>query len=369
MKRFFSLLLLLALTGTAACGVSAPQAQPSAAQTAASSATADTVADDAAAAARRQLVRNSGFEGVVTVVSGGSDVFDSATGVADPETGAPVTMDSLFCVGSLSKQVTAAAVLLLQERGKLSVDDTLDRYFPECPYGGQVTLRQMLTMRSGIAEFYEVVSDGHNLNELPLGSLRNTVTNQGTAEGNRALLQEWLFAQPLTFTPGTETVYCNSNYFLLARLAERVSGTSYESFVRENIFEPLHMDSTGFLDEMIGDPRLAQNAQPAQTVYVGITMGLGDLVTNAADMRRWMTSFFDDRLLSEASRRQMTEPEDYGFGVVPTGTGWYHTGIFTSYAAFDCVDPAQRSCVFAVTNNQKTLTCELSELCLALLQP
>lgn len=363
MKRFLSFILCMALTGSlAACGAS-PQA-PSAASAPSTAAPTSPATD--ARQAKEQLIRDSGFEGVVTVMRGGSTVFESATGVADPQTGAPVTMDSLFCVGSLAKQFTAAAVLLLQERGKLHTDDTLDVYFPECPYGDKLTLRQLLTMRSGIAEFYEVISDGHSLNELPLGTLRKTVTNKGTVEGNRALLQEWLFAQPLTFAPGTDTEYCNSNYFLLARLVERVSGTSYESFVRENIFQPLHMDSTGFLDEMLDDPRLAQNALPAQTVYVGVTMGLGDIITNAADMQRWMTSFFDDTLLRAESRRQMTASDAYGFGVVPDGTGWYHTGIFTSYAAFDYVDPAQRVCVFAVTNNQKTLTYDLSQLCYAL---
>ncbi len=189
------------------------------------------------------------FEGVACVVRNGELAAFSATGTADSQTGAPTNTKSRFCVGSLSKQFTAAAVMLLQERGALRTDDLLSQYFPECPYGNKVTLRQMLKMRSGIAEFYEESDDGYNINELPVGSLKNTLTNNGTTQQNRELLQSWLFAQPLKFTPGSKCVYCNSNYFLLARLVEKVSGMPYETFVTQNILQPLGMTETCFIDE------------------------------------------------------------------------------------------------------------------------
>ena len=190
------------------------------------------------------------------------------------------------------------------------------------------------------------------------------MTNSGTKEGNRDLLQQWLFEQPLTFTPGSTIAYTNSNYFLLARLVEQLSEMPYEDFLRQNIFAPLGMTHTGFVDDMLDDPHLAKNAKEAQTVYVGITMGLGDLVTNAADMERWLCSFFGDGLLTAESIAMMTEAQGYGFGVVPAGSGsWYHTGIFTSYSSFDYVDPKTRSCMFAVTNNQSTMPYGVSEMC------
>lgn len=310
------------------------------------------------------------FEGVACVIKDGSPAALYASGVADPQTGAPTNLRSRFCVGSLSKQLTAAAVMLLQERGALHTDDLLKQYFPECPYGNKVTLRQMLKMRSGIAEFYEESSDGYNLNELPVGSLRQTLTNSGTKQHHRELLQSWLFAQPLTFTPGSKCVYCNSNYFLLARLVEKVSGMPYETFVTQNILLPLGMGETGFIDDMLGDARLARNAHDAKTVYVGITMGLGDIITTVSDMQRWMTSFFGTSLLSTSSIRAMTCSDSYsgyGYGVVPFGSGaWCHYGIFTSYAAFDYVSSVKRYAVFAVTNNQSSLLGEVNSMCFEL---
>ncbi len=310
------------------------------------------------------------FEGVACIIQNGELTAFSATGTADPQTGAPANTKSRFCVGSLSKQITAAAVMLLQERGALRTDDLLSQYFPECPYGSKVTLRQMLKMRSGIAEFYEESDDGYNINELPVGSLKNTLTNNGTTQQNRELLQSWLFAQPLTFTPGSKCVYCNSNYFLLARLVEKVSGMSYETFVTQNILQPLGMTETCFIDEGLGDPRVAKNAHTAKTVYVGITMGLGDIITTVSDMQRWMTSFFGTSLLSSGSIRAMTYSDSYsgyGYGVVPFGDGaWCHYGIFTSYAAFDYVSPKDRYAVFVVTNNRSTLAGEVNSMCFEL---
>ena len=356
MKKLLALLLALsAVLPLGGCGGKSASSSP--ATTAAATAQQPQEVLDG-------LVKRHRFEGTVIAVLGGKGVAESATGVADPQTGTKTDIDSLFCVGSLSKQFVAASVLLLQERGMLSVDDTLGKYFPECPYGGRVTLRQMLQMQSGIAEFYETVPDGHNVNELPVGTLRETVTNSGTKEGNRDLLQQWLFEQPLTFTPGSTIAYTNSNYFLLARLVEQLSEMPYEDFLRQNIFAPLGMTHTGFVDDMLDDPHLAKNAKEAQTVYVGITMGLGDLVTNAADMERWLCSFFGDGLLTAESIAMMTEAQGYGFGVVPAGSGsWYHTGIFTSYSSFDYVDPKTRSCMFAVTNNQSTMPYGVSEMC------
>lgn len=371
MKKQILLSLLPAVLLTA-CG-----AQQSSTAAPAQQATADTAVtaaavpglDSQAQAILQQTTAAYGFEGVITVMRDGKVIAQQATGMADPQTGAAATIDSLYCVGSVSKQFTAAAVLLLQERGQLDVDDTLGAYFPDCPYGEQVTLRQMLHMRSGIAEFYESIPDAHNINEIPLGTLRGAVTNSGTKDGNRAALEEWLLAQPLNMPPDTDTVYTNSNYFLLARIVEQVSGMAYEDFLRQNIFEPLHMTHTGFIDDGLDNPRLAKNAQEAQTVYVGITMGLGDLVTNAADMQRWMASFSGNTLLSAESIAAMTADAGvgYGFGVVPVGDGsWFHTGVFTSYKAFDFVDAANGYALFAVTNNQAALRSELSDMCFSI---
>ena len=94
-------------------------------------------------------------------------------------------MDSLFCIGSVSKQFTACAILLLQQDRKLSIDDRLTQYFPQYAAGSELTIRHLLEMRSGIAEFYDVEYIDDAFTELPTGELRNVITNDNTAEQNR----------------------------------------------------------------------------------------------------------------------------------------------------------------------------------------
>lgn len=375
MKRLLSILLTLAFAGTlCACSQSG-----SGSSVAATGATADSApASTAAAKATKQQIledtmKSYDLEGVAIVVKDGKTVCQAATGIADPETGEASTTDSLYCVGSIGKQFCATAVMLLQQQGKLSTDDLLGKYYPECPYGSEVSLSQMLSMRSGIAEFYDTAYDGHNLNETPVGDLAKVLTNEGTVEGNREILTKWLFEQPLVFEPDSEHMYCNSNFFLLASIVEKVSGVSYEDFVKENIFKPLGMTNSGFVDEMLDDPRLAKNSQAdtAKTVYVGVTRGLGDIVTCAEDMKKWMLSFSEDKLLTAESKLlMMYDPDEdgYGFGISPYDGNWYHSGVFTSYLSFDYIMPSDRGGIFLATNNQDTLRGDLSTMCAELIE-
>ena len=286
-----------------------------------------------------------GFNGVVSVTKNGKVIAQHARGVAHPTTGEKTTADSLFCIGSVSKQFTATCIMLLQEDGLLSVEDNIGKYYPDC--------------------------DGGNLHEIPREELKDKLTNSNTAQQNRDTLENWLIQQPLDFEPDSMYSYCNSNFFLLARIVEKVSKTPFEQFVKERIFTPLGMTHSGFIDEMLGSENLAENPNPnPQTVYVGITMGLGDMISNAADMNIWLTSFFDNKLLSPESYAAMTTnystPEDggtYGFGVQPANGGFFHWGYFTSYCAYDYTEPGSKYTFFAVSNDAFNAKGEMSEMC------
>ena len=319
--------------------------------------------------ALEKIMADSGFGGVISVWDDGETLCENAFGPSNTEAAAENRTDSLFCVGSISKQFTAAAVMLLRERGLLSVDDRLGKYFPDCPYGDRVTLHQMLCMRSGIAEFYDVTVDRYNIIETPAGTLRQTVTNSGSVSENREKLQKWLFEQPLRYEPGSCYAYTNSNYFLLARIVELVSGKAYEDFVCENIFQPLEMKSSGFIDRMYGDPRISKGSHEVKTVYVGITMGLGDIITCSADMGRWLNALCDGGMISDESFKMMTEnysgkeENPYGYGLQPDGKGGCsHTGVFASFYAFTYINPGESCCLFAVTNEQGRLTEDISAI-------
>ena len=278
------------------------------------------------------------FSGVVLMTQNGHTVCEAARGVENDRSKEPITMDSLFCIGSVSKQFTACAILLLQQDGKLSIDDRLTQYFPQYAAGRELTIRHLLEMRSGIAEFYDVEYIDDAFTELPTGELRNVITNDNTAEQNRCILESWLLRQPLQFELDTAFEYSNSNYFLLARIVELVSKQSYEDFIRSRIFEPLGMSHSLFIDEV--DLKTLQHlAAPTvkpQTVYVGVTMGLGDMISNAHDIDKWLTE---------------SDDEDYGFGIRTSSLGLYHYGYITTYQTLAFTNPESGVNVITVTND------------------
>lgn len=380
MKKFISLMLsAVILAGTSACSANqstnSEASQSSADTTAASTAGQATEAKKDYSEEQKQLensLKQMNFSGVVRITENGETICEVALGKKDSSTGEEIKPDTQFCVGSVSKQFTAASIMLLQEEGRLSVDDKLEKYFPGYKYGKDLTVKNLLSMRSGIAEFYDADYIDNVYTELPAGELSKTVTNGATVEQNQKALESWLLEQPLTFEPDSTFTYSNSNYFLLARIVEIVSGKKYNAFVRESFFEPLGMKSSTFIDDVDWKnlPNLAKPTVDAKTVYVGITMGLGDIISNADDMDVWLTSLRTNRLLSAKSVDAMIadySPEDdlvYGYGLIPDGMGGaFHYGYFTTYHAMAYIHPEKKLNLFAVTNDDAHAEGDFTQLC------
>ena len=173
----------------------------------------------------------------VGVEQGGKRVFTKAYGMADLEGGRPITADTIFEAGSVSKQFTAAAIAVLAARGQLSLDDEARKYLPDLPdYGAKLTIGHLLHHTSGLREWSDIV-------EL-----------EGWPRTTRAISEEYaaqaIFRQKsLNFTPGAEYLYSNSNYVLLALIVARVSGQDFQTFTRENLFAPAGMTHTGWRGE------------------------------------------------------------------------------------------------------------------------
>ena len=316
------------------------------------------------------------FSGVVRLTKDGRVLCEYVAGTEQPDSKRKITRDTKFCVGSVSKQFAAASIMLLKQDGKLNVEDTMDKYFPDYRYGKQLTLKHLLTMRSGIPEFYDVIFIDDAFTEVPVAGLDKTITNDGTPEQNQKLLEEWLLKQPLDNPPDTVSYYSNSNYFLLSRVVELVSGMKYNDFVRERIFKPLQMTHSGFVDDEDWQhmPNLAKPSVDTQTVYVGATRGLGDMISDAKDMERWLKSLRTYDILTEESVKEMTtnySPEDemeYGYGLMPDKDGSFcHTGSFTTYHALAYSYPKLGIDLFGITNDNANLEGDLNEVCFELL--
>lgn len=282
-----------------------------------------------------QTLKDYKFEGVAYAVKGGEE-FSFVSG--DNEQGQPYTRDMIIPVGSISKQFCAAAVLLLQEQGKLSISDTLDKYFPEYSEGQRITLEQMLCMRSGITNYDENIYD--------------VVSYDNTYEENSDKIIEWLFAQPLVNDPGEAYHYSNGVYYLLATIIEKVTGERYMDFLRESILDPVGMKHTGSVDEMAAGAKWTGGVSYKNVdLQPGVTKGGGDIISTAEDMTLWMNSLTGGKVLSDESFELMTTDytpsEGYGMGIrVNFFGGIGHPGQIGDYVAMDCMDDNYELTIF-----------------------
>jgi len=171
------------------------------------------------------------FTGSVLVARDGKVVLSKGYGLANVELDVPNTPQTKFRLGSITKQFTATAILLLQERGKLSVTDSICKYFDICPAAwSELTIHHLLSHTGGVPNFT-------NFPDYMPKMMMRVTTQEMIARFKD---------KPLDFKPGEKWSYSNSGYFLLGAIIEKVSGESYESFLQKNIFDPLKMTATGY---------------------------------------------------------------------------------------------------------------------------
>ncbi|MEE0958086.1 MAG: serine hydrolase domain-containing protein [Ruminococcus sp.] len=347
MKKTVALILsaLIILT-SAACSAQ----NSSTADTTAPATTAplkETTGDSAEQQMLNEKLEEFGFEGTVYAAKGGKAYATYANGTLD--NGKDITIDTPMPVGSVSKQFCAASILLLQEQGKLSVKDTLGKYFPECSYGEKVTLHHMLSMRSGIPEIIDKKEQ-----------LQYEAGMDKTEEENIAAFKKWVFAQELDFEPDTSFAYSNSNFMLLGLIVEQVSGKSYIDFLHDNIFTPLGMKHSGTIHELKDSPEWAngvthkaENLSPG--IEPGMAKGAGDIVSTGEDITIWLNALSSGKLISKESYKTMTtdytdSTSHYGYGLyVEFSGGVGHFGNIGTYTAADYLNENTDVTLFVAT--------------------
>lgn len=272
-------------------------------------------ADDTAArmdALVATYAKNREFMGAVLVARDDKVVLDKAYGDANLEWSIPNTTTTKFRLGSITKQFTAACILLLEERGKLHVEDPIKQYLPDSPATwDKITLFNLLTHTSGIP----------NLTALPgFQAIRQTPT---TVEKTILVFRD----KPLVFQPGEKWQYSNSNFVVLGAVIEKLTGGSYEKFVTDNIFTPLGMKDSGYDSNstIIAHRASGYSPNPSGIVnadYVNMTVphAAGALYSTTGDLWKWERALYGGKVLSPASLKKMTTAykEDYGFGLLIT---------------------------------------------------
>lgn len=328
-------------------------------------------------AALDKIVSRYTFDGVVYITQNGNVLARSATGKTDLSGTNDIKDNSLFCIASISKQFAAAAIMILQEQEKISTDDKLSLYFPEYEFAKDVTIKDLLDMRSGIRDYYELDADSDALTDLSEERIPYKVFAESDAYDNRQAIIEWLYNEPLNFEPDTNYSYSNSNYLLLSQIVEKVSGTEYHTFIRDNIFTPLGMENTGFIDDLSDDSRLVQPvSDPGKLYYPGVTAGAADIISCAEDIDKWLTALNKNTLLNEESYNEMTanysesaDGSGYGYGLMINGDGSVmHIGSVSTYLSTAYTDRENEYNLFLVTNNKNAMTGDIDSFITSLTQ-
>jgi len=237
------------------------------------------------------------FMGSVLVAKNGRVIFSKSYGMADLEWSVPNSPTTRFNIASMTKQFTAASILLLEDRGKLKTDDFVKKYLPDTPASwDKVTIYHLLTHTSGIPD---------DAARYEPGTPDKLVFND----------------RLLNSQPGEQWVYTNLGYIVLGYLLERISGQTYEEFVQENIFKPLGMNDSGLMSFVSVLPRRAsgywpgsngiENADRSFDTRLGFSSG--SLYSSTEDLLRWEEGLFGGKILSPASLRKMTTAFKSGY--------------------------------------------------------
>ncbi|WP_346950550.1 serine hydrolase domain-containing protein [Dyella sp.] len=286
------------------------------------------------------------------VLKDGKPLLRKAYGYADLEHGVAATPATNYRLASMSKQFTAAAILLLAEDGKLKLGDSVRRWLPSLPASDQgITIHHLLSHASGLIDYEDL---------MPPGTTRQL--NDGD-------VLRMLSAETRSyFAPGTGYRYSNSGYVLLGLIVERASGQRLPEFLRQRIFKPLHMDHTLL--------READGPQPAHRAYgysqqdgrwvrtdqdlTSATRGDGGIYSSIDDLARWDAALYDGRLLKDSSRalafaaqNQVTGEEDvdaYGYGWRIHGDVRWHSGESIGFRNVIVRWPKQHLTVILLSN-------------------
>ncbi|HKB79252.1 MAG TPA: serine hydrolase domain-containing protein [Thermoanaerobaculia bacterium] len=294
----------------------------------------------------------------IAVVRDGKIAYQHAYGNARLAPPLPATTDMRYSIGSISKQFTAAAILMLAQEGKLSLDDKLVRWLPELTRSNDVTVREILSMTSGYQDFWP--------QDYVMPRMLQPVTAQ-------EIMDEWA-RKPLDFEPGTKWQYSNTNYVIAGAIVEKISGMPLLDFLQQHIFGPLHMTSVYNTDQSPLGPDEPQRylryalgpLRPAPKEGKGWMFAAGELAMTAHDLALWDISIIDQAVLRPESYKAMeTEVRlangagsHYGLGLtVGMSDGRHyvmHGGEVSGFTATNVVYPELRSAIVVQTNQDAT---------------
>ena len=291
------------------------------------------------------LSENDKFMGSVAVWTDNELAFEHAVGYADVENQVPLTTESRFRVGSISKTFTATLIFMAVEEGKLSLDQTIDTFFPDFSRGDEITIAMLLGHRSGIYNFT------NNADYL----------DWNTQPKSRAEMMEIIGSGGMVFEPGSKAEYSNSNYVLLSYILEDTYNRGFNTILKQKITAPLGLESTyiGTKTDLKNNEcfsySFAENWSKEPETDMSIPIGAGAVVSTPAELIEFIRALFAGELVSEESLNQMKDIRDnYGMGLFSfpfnEKRSFGHTGGIDGFSSVFGYFP-EEDVAFALTSN------------------
>ena len=301
----------------------------------------------------RTILQRTGTPGAtILIAEHGQVVYRHAYGLRDREHHVPATVDTYYEIGSITKQFTAAAILQLQEAGKLHLDDKLSAYLPNAPHAGEVTLRQLLSHTSGMPEYLDAVEAAKAIDK----------------PASFDKLMSYIAGKPLDFPPGSRWSYSNTGYILAGRAIEVVSHESYRHYLQTHLLDPTGMTHTFTVAEENKLPNMAigydrENGQikPARTIAASVGWAAGFLVSTVDDLEKWNTALRSGKIVTPADYALMATSVKTAQGDAGYGLGLFvdsiddqprvgHTGGSLGFTTANEYFPRQDTQIIAFTN-------------------
>ena len=301
------------------------------------------------------ILTKNDFKGSMYVKIGNDFDYISSKGAASKGAHIDNSIYSTHYVGSATKLVTAIAVMKLVEEKKIDLNSSIEKYFPKCHYAKSITVKQLLTMTSGIPDYVQREQNpGQSMMLVP--ELDKIITDADDGKNNKKTVLNWILSQKPVKSGDSEFAYSDSNYFLLGEIIASASKQDYASYVKDTVFKKSLISKSGFSNDALTASSYPSNPKAEKLCYSGVGYASLGMISNVSDVLRLIDSLMSHNIISEKSVKEMFTDygNGFGYGVYVSGNRVYCLGQIDSFGSKISFTTDQSIMYIAMSNYAET---------------